>query len=387
MNTIAVIRRALATATLLIAAAVIAGCGGVGAGGTGPGTAAVGAITGFGSIHVNGIEFDDAAADIRSDDGSRVDRGALDLGMWVEVLGAINGGGTSGRADAIRVVRAVRGAVTRVEPLRSEFRVLGAQVQVNAATVFSGMNNGTALDGLRIGDVVDVYGALDDRNNRILATRVQRAAAGAPVQYIQRGRIDALTPSTFVLGGLTVNYATALIDAPRGLAEDLRVTVIAAAPPLAGVLVAVRVIAVPELPSDEFDVALDGVVYRFDSSASFRIDDTRIDASQAVVIGGSRNDIVLGARLFVRGTVVQGLLVAREVIVLDATAPRPAIALGPITTFTSVSDFQVRSTRVDASAATFIGGTAASLAVGRIVEARGSIVNGVLRATRVVIAP
>ena len=382
------IRRALA-ALAFVTAALTAGCvgedgklAGVGSGGTGPGTASVGPITGFGSVHVNGIRFDDAAAVIRTEDGAGLDRSQLDLGMWVEVLGSVDASGTSGRADEIRVVRAARGVVTDVDLQRNEFRVLGALVLVNANTLFGGTIGTAGLDGLRVGDAVDVHGALDDRGARIFATRVQRVTAGP---FSRRGRISALTPTTFMLGGLTVNYAAARVDAPQGLADGVLVTVIAAAPPVAGVLNADRVIAVPEFPSSVFEVALEGVVNQFDSLASFRVAHTRIDATQASVSGGDRTDIKLGARLFVRGTIVQGVLVAREVVVLGAIVPPlPAIASGPITVFNSVSDFQVRGTRIDASAATFVNGTAVSLAVGRVVVAQGSIVNGVLRATVVI---
>jgi hypothetical protein len=57
---------------LLAALAALAGCGGVDSGGTGTGdhsTLALGTITGFGSIIVNGVRFDESQAFIDDDDG------------------------------------------------------------------------------------------------------------------------------------------------------------------------------------------------------------------------------------------------------------------------------------------------------------------------------
>ncbi|RPH67003.1 MAG: hypothetical protein EHM83_02620, partial [Burkholderiales bacterium] len=79
-------------------ALMAASCGGgdlagVGSGGTGNRLASVsyGSIAGFGSIIVNGVRYDDRAATVSSDDGTT--RGALGLGMVVEVRGDIESTG------------------------------------------------------------------------------------------------------------------------------------------------------------------------------------------------------------------------------------------------------------------------------------------------------
>src|SRR5690242_2169900 len=86
----------LAARTLLLqlaaAAALLAGCGG-GGGDAGMGGAAAsrsfasGPITGFGSVIVNGVRFDNSTAATTDDDGNAVPATALKLGMQVEVTG------------------------------------------------------------------------------------------------------------------------------------------------------------------------------------------------------------------------------------------------------------------------------------------------------------
>src|SRR5262245_13917335 len=71
-----------------LVAAVLLGLscgGGVGTGGTG--AFASGPITGFGSIIVNDVHFDESAARIDDDGGNGRDRSELHLGTVVEVQG------------------------------------------------------------------------------------------------------------------------------------------------------------------------------------------------------------------------------------------------------------------------------------------------------------
>jgi len=66
----------------------LAGCGGgVEVGGTGSVIASFsqGPITGFGSIIVNGVHYDESAARVEDDDGAVRDRSVLRLGMVVQV--------------------------------------------------------------------------------------------------------------------------------------------------------------------------------------------------------------------------------------------------------------------------------------------------------------
>ena len=66
---------------VLSAAAALASCGGgVGSGGTG--SFASGPITGFGSVIVGGVRFDDSTANVEDGEGGRRSRDELRLGPF-----------------------------------------------------------------------------------------------------------------------------------------------------------------------------------------------------------------------------------------------------------------------------------------------------------------
>src|SRR5882672_5247196 len=98
-------------AAWLAAGVVIACGGGVGTGGTG--AFASGPITGFGSIIVEGVHFDETTARIEGDDDAARDRSELRLGTMVEVQsGEIRDGAAT--ASQVRIVSALIGSVESV---------------------------------------------------------------------------------------------------------------------------------------------------------------------------------------------------------------------------------------------------------------------------------
>src|SRR5690349_21667234 len=93
-------------------AALVAGCGGGGDAGApsfgGAGATAssfaAGPITGFGSVIVRGVRFDDSKAKVSDDDGVETTKDALKLGMNAEVhAGKISDDGTGPRAEASEI--------------------------------------------------------------------------------------------------------------------------------------------------------------------------------------------------------------------------------------------------------------------------------------------
>jgi len=69
-------------------ALALSGCGGVDSGGTGSPVNASGPITGFGSVIVNGVHFDDTNASITDADGGVHSRDELKLGMTTSIAGS-----------------------------------------------------------------------------------------------------------------------------------------------------------------------------------------------------------------------------------------------------------------------------------------------------------
>src|SRR5665213_2200716 len=131
----------LLAAQLVCASALLGGCGGgsdpagPSSGGTGSATVssfAAGPISGFGSIIVNGVRFDDSTAVVSDDDGSPGTTGSLKLGMTAEVHGgAISDDGTGPRAKASEIVfgAALVGPVASIDATAKTLVVLGQTVQ------------------------------------------------------------------------------------------------------------------------------------------------------------------------------------------------------------------------------------------------------------------
>ena len=122
---------------------------GGGVGGTGIST---GSITGFGSIFVNGVEFDTTEATILIDEtvSSESD---LALGMVVTVKGFFNADGLTGVANLVTFDNTVEGAVQSVNLAGGSLTVLNQVVFVDSLTVFQGVGG---LESISPGDLVEL---------------------------------------------------------------------------------------------------------------------------------------------------------------------------------------------------------------------------------------
>jgi hypothetical protein len=309
---------ALCAFVCALAVAVIPSCGGgsfVGGGIDGSGLV-FGPISGFGSIIVNGIEFDVDAANVTID-GQAATPTDLRLGMLVTVMGTISADSTTGTADSVDFNDAVQGPVSEIDVTAGTFVVVGQRVLTDAATVFDNVTLAT----LAIGDVVEVSGFIDADMN-IRATRVERKSDGEDIEI--NGYVSNLDTGaeTFTIGTLVIDYSTAQINGGDGtglasLAEGVRVDVKGTGPITGGVLVADTIeIQQPEGGNAGDEVEIEGFVTQVISSTSFVLNGTRqvrTDA-QTVFEGGTSADVVVNARLEVKGTVdSMGILVARQV--------------------------------------------------------------------------
>ncbi|MGH8848650.1 MAG: DUF5666 domain-containing protein, partial [Polaromonas sp.] len=167
--------------TLLGGAMALAGCGGGGSGGVatvgggGTGSFSVGPITGFGSIIVNGIRFDDSAASILDDDGADM-RGKLKLGMLATVKGSPVSG-TSATATSVVVGSELKGRIEgTLNSVQKTFVVLGQTVQVTGSTVFD-ESLPKGFGSLATDTIVEVHGILDPAANTLQATFIEKENA------------------------------------------------------------------------------------------------------------------------------------------------------------------------------------------------------------------
>jgi Domain of unknown function (DUF5666) len=361
-------------------ALLLAGCGGgdVGVGGTGKSTAfASGPITGFGSVVVGGVRFDDSTAVVTDADGATRSRDELRLGMTTTINGsaitADSSGAEVGTAASIAFASEIVGPVASIDRAANRLVALGQTVDINAATVFDDASLAGGLAALAVGDVVEVYGLFDAATGRYTATRIERKTKVA--EYRLRGPVSALDTGTraFNIGTQRISYASAT-GAPPAIGNFVRVTLQTAQ--AGGVWRANSLNGAVRAPGDADEARVRGSVNAVTDATHFSIDGVAVDASAA----GATAGLVLGARVEVEGTARGGTLVARKVKVESSgeTEGQEFELRGAITaTNASQASFALRGVTVVYAAATeFRGGSAAGLVVGASIEAKGTLTAG-----------
>ncbi len=364
---------------------LLVACGG---GGSDNGAAATpaaqyeGTISGFGSVIVNGVRFDDSRASVTIDDTAG-SVGALKLGMRVTLSGDVADGADTGTATHVIVETAVRGQVASIDLGGASFMIRGITIQTDAKTVFEGASDLAALKG---GDWVEVHGSVDFTNRVVQATRVEVTAPEDLGRVVLFGRATGVTANTFTLGDLTVNYATARLlgfDANQ-IPEGAVVRVRSNEAPVGNVLTAtvVKAVKAPRL-LDGTPAAVEGRIQQFAGPADFLVSGTAVDASSATFENGVVGDLAEGKRVIVRGTLSSGKIIARKVRFFLPDQDGEIRLIGLVSDYLSTASFKVRGVAVDAANAQFINGDAAQLANSRLVQIRGQAVGSLVTATSV----
>lgn len=328
------INRLFSSKAVLALVVGLSACGGGGGGstglanGAGNGATSItrGVITGFGSVFVNGIEYEiEGDTDVTLDGASGTEAG-LEVGMVVTLEGTVNADGTTGSAASIVYSDDLEGVVTATALSGGvgTLTVMGQVVTVTAETVFeSDVDAIAALDNIAVGNVIEVSGHASS-SGTIYATRIEVKRAAQDDSEIEvKGVISGLTDTTFVLGGLTVDFSALTADAlPEvALADGLFVEVKSTtAFDGSGALIASEI----ELEDDGFrgregeegeDVEIDGVV-----TADFADDQFEINGQIVLIDGdtefenGDSTNLVAGAKAKVEAEYDDaGQLVASEI--------------------------------------------------------------------------
>ncbi len=355
--------------TVLGGAMLMAGCGGGGDGTTAAGGAssvagssATGAITGFGSIIVGGVRFDDSAASVLDDDGVNMASGDLKMGMVVRIKGGKktdDGSGVKAKADRIEVHSELQGPVD--SKAADSIVVLGQTAKISATTFFE---DGLSLATLAVGAVVEVHGFVDPVTNTLTATRIE-SKPNAKVFKLQ-GAIKALNTATktFTIGtgtgALTISYLTAELPASLILANDLVVRVRLAPTPLTGTRTALKIRKFEIEKEDRNEAEVEGIITAFTSTSVFSVNGLPVDASTAT-FEGAKTGVVLGARVEVEGSLVNGILVAKKVqLEGGADAAKFELHGTPSALDTVAKTFVLRGVTVNYGTATFANGATAT---------------------------
>ena len=194
----------------VVAAACLVACGGggtstasngsgIGSGGTGSFT--TGSISGFGSIIVNGIRYDNTGVAAASQDDDAAPE--LKLGMVVEVEGGSTadvststGTQTVAKASSIKVGFELLGPVTlgSVNTTDGTFRSLGQTIYVTVDTFFDQDNGLSGIGDAQTCPYVRVYG-FPRTQGGYSASRVE-CQSNQPTYYRVRGPVTQVSGST-----------------------------------------------------------------------------------------------------------------------------------------------------------------------------------------------
>ncbi|MFO7593719.1 MAG: DUF5666 domain-containing protein [Pseudomonadota bacterium] len=218
-------RKVLSTEMGAVAVAVavaLSGCGGGGdtaSSSTGATSTSAGVITGFGSVYVNGVEYETDSATITVD--GAVVNGDQDLavGMTAEVSGSVNPDGTTGIANAINVTDELEGVVlSNNVGTDGTMNIMGMTVTVTALTVFESDVAGIpGVEAVEAGNVAEVSGYSSGEGD-VYATRIEVKAADLASYLAEhadelelKGVVADLDSGaqTFTIGSLIVDYAGA----------------------------------------------------------------------------------------------------------------------------------------------------------------------------------
>lgn len=286
-----------------------------------------GVITGFGSVFINGIEYetDDASFVV---DGVTGDESLLKLGMVVSLKGSASADGT-GDALSIEFDDDVEGIVISKDLADGlgTINIMGVTVTVDEDTVFESKEDTiVSASDIAVGNIIEVSGH-SSGDGSVWATRIEvKSAAKVSGKDMEvKGTITGLdtVAETFTLGSITVDYSAAVLKDELTIADDLYVEV-KSADGLndSGALIASKIELEDEgeksLEHEDGDdeVELEGVITK-------RVSDTEIEVNGHTVLlaastryaHGSATVTAVGMKIKVKGDVnANGDLVAKKVI-------------------------------------------------------------------------
>ena len=380
-------RGALGAGSLAICAA-LAACGGGGgeAGAAGPdaeppsvadASFASGAITGFGSIIVNGVHYDDSVARIVDAAGRAGSSDDLKLGMVVEIeasgVTTDSAGVRRASATTIRHGSEISGPIEAIDVAAGSVTVLGQTALLTPVTVFDDDLRG-GITALKVGNLIEVHG-FHSTDGRYTVTRIDDEDADDDNHEL-RGPIAALDSAkrTLRIGQAQIDYS-GLANPPPTLAVGQFIGVELRTRKDANgrwVAAALDGVATPTAGADDgVRAELEGYVTAFTNATRFSVDGVEVDASGASNLS---TRIDLGVRVEVEGRLNGGVLVASAVEVENDDDNDAGFQLdGSVTALDPVAKtFVLRGVRIDFSGSVrFEDGTAATLRDGIDVEVKG----------------
>lgn len=282
-------------------------------------SASSGAITGFGSVKLNGKEYgtQNTSFEVDGQPGSQID---LKVGMVVMVNGSLSSTGTRS-ATTITQEDVVEGAIQSIPATNDRLVVLGQTVLIDNGTVFDNNILPQNIGGLHPGDLVEVNGFVKGKG-LIIATLIEKKATppACQVKGIVENHLSGA--QTFTIGGLTVHYSgPAITDMPNPAStwNDLLVEVNGSpctqTPQL---LTATKVQPERIKVANAEEIEVEGAITLFTSSANFTVNGVPVVTNANTIFdGGVAGDLALGVEVEVEGALTNGVLTATKVSFRD----------------------------------------------------------------------
>lgn len=318
--------RLFAAVLAILGAGLVVSCGdgntkvaGIDGGGV-----ALGAVTGFGSVFVNGIEYRTSSAQITIN-GQPGTESQLRVGQVVSIEGTIDSRRTSGDAMTVSFDDNVTGPIVSINLAAGSLVVLGQTVRTDGTTTFDNSSIQPAeLATLRTADIVAVSGFVDS-TGAVVATRIERRSGGGVEVNGVVANLDT-NMKTFQLNALIVDYSAAQLSngAPTsGACVEVKGD---SAGFSGGVLNATRVeVKSCQQAAATGDVGeIEGLVTGFRSASDFDVAGRRVLTTGTTQFdGGSAANLALNVKVEVEGTFdTAGTLVASRVKIKQASELR-----------------------------------------------------------------
>jgi len=310
----------------------LVGCGGGGGGGSDTGSTtppasvtgvSQGQIEGFGSVFVNGVEWETDSVEIEIEGSSGFSESDLQIGMLVKVEGNLDTGGITGTAATISFDDNLEGPISSITTSSTgsvkTLLVMGQTLIVENGVTFFDNNDPTFTFAVMVvGNVVEVSGSTSF-DGSIRATFIEKkadnlAAFLATDDLEIQGVVAGLAGNTFQINGLTVNFAGVT---PRngtlanGVLVEVKGNVL-----VGNTLTATDVEVKPAgLGVDGIDEAkVKGFVTNLNTAAqTFEVNGQQVDYSTAAFIGGPETELLDGTQVEAEGPIVTGVLQAEKV--------------------------------------------------------------------------
>lgn len=300
-----VFRRAAGLAVLFAALAMVS-CGGQDA--DEPKTTAKGVISGFGSMHVNGIQYATDTATVTMD-GIPATVNDLQVGMVVTVKGTINADRTAGVATAIEFCDLLQGPVTAIDPAAGTITIFGQTIRVDKETFYAHFSG---LAALNVGDIVEVSG-FPDGAGALMATYLDKKTPLDESEF--KGQVTGPVRATAFTVLIARNSPPVTVISASAIdpliKEGSSVEVISASAGSTGATVTATGVRRWELLpiSNGERVEMEGYITESKGAHGFQINGIPVTA------GGftAAKDLTAGRKVTVSGTKSNGLLLATTI--------------------------------------------------------------------------